>query len=42
MDSLLRCGEEKHNKESFNLQLSDCQHADRSAAGGATILDTLF
>lgn len=36
MDSLRRCGEEKHNKESFNLQLSDCQHADRSAAGGAT------
>lgn len=36
MDSLLHCGEEKHNKESFNLQLCDCQHSKRSAAGGAT------
>lgn len=36
MDSLLHCGKEKHNKESFNLQLCDCQHSKRSAAGGDT------
>lgn len=33
MASLLHCGEDAHNKESFNLQC-DCQHSKTSAAGG--------